>query len=65
MGAKQFVATASEPEPSDSEWTDSDDQGEDEVDVDDSHNQMASLYSFFLPRELQPKTAVYHNEKKA
>lgn len=63
IGAEQFVAAASEAESSDTEWIESD-EGEDKIDLDDSHNQMASLYSFFLPRELQPKTVVYHDEKK-
>ena len=40
------------------------DDDDDESDIDEPRTQMASLYSFFLPRHLQPETAVFHDEKK-
>jgi hypothetical protein len=52
----------SDSETSDEDWLD--DEGEDEIDLKDACNEMASLYSFFLPRHLRPKTAVFHDEKK-
>ena len=52
-----------DPETSDREWlNDSDDDSE--IDEEDNHREMASLYSVFLPRHLQPKIAVFYDEKK-
>ena len=50
----------SDPETSDSEWVD---DGESEIDEEEDHNEVANLYSVFLPRHLYPKTAAFNHEK--
>ena len=55
------IENGTNSEGSDSEWMDDED---DESDIDEPRIQMASLHSFFLPRHLQPQTAVFHDEKK-
>jgi hypothetical protein len=52
-----------DPETSDGEWL-NDSENESEVDEEDDHREMASLYLVFLPGHLQPKIAVFHDEKK-
>ena len=59
--SSKLVENGTNSESSDSEWMDDDD---DESDIDEPRTRMASLYSFFLPRHLQPETAVFHDEKK-
>ena len=62
-GSATFSSKPADPDAetcdSDSEWLD---DGEDDEDEEDNHNKMASLYSGFLPRHLQPKTVEIHDE---
>jgi len=58
--SSKLAENGANSESSDSEWMDDDDN---ESDIDEPHAQMASQYSFFLSRHLQPKTAVFHDEK--
>ena len=52
-----------DPETSDGEWL-NDSDNDSEIDEEDNRREMASLYSAFLPRHLQPKIVVFRDEKK-
>jgi hypothetical protein len=56
-------ASSSEDSDADSDWLDDKSEGGEE-DMEEACVEMERIYSFFLPRHLQLKTAAYHDEKK-